>query len=110
MSFRTFLATTKIGFVTKLTTITATIAACSYISNTAPRMRRLLSSVPLTGKESYFDGAHTPLTRGFLHGGMAMFHFFRATSTGFAVSCSYIFVYHQILYIKNHLTCGLHTS
>ena len=91
MSFQTFLATTKIEFVTKLTTITATIAACSYISNTAPRMRRLLSSVPLTGKESYFDGAHTPLTRGFLHGGMAMFHFFRATSTGFAVSCSYIF-------------------
>jgi hypothetical protein len=74
----------KIVFVSKLSTIAAAIAACSYASNTSPLVRRILSLVPFTGKQAYCDGVHTPLTRGFLHGGMALFHFARAASTGLA--------------------------
>jgi hypothetical protein len=73
----------KIIFLSKLSTIASGIAALSYLGNTSPPVRKLLSSVPFTGKKQYFDGEYTPLTRGYLHGAMAIFHSLRALSTGY---------------------------
>ena len=73
--------TRKLLFLSKLSTIAGGILLLSYFSNANPTVRRLLQAIPWTGKKAYYDGERTPLSRGFLHGGMSLLHAVRAFQT-----------------------------
>jgi phosphatidylserine synthase len=75
----------KLIFLTKLTMIGSGILCLSYIGNSNKSVQSMLKMFPFTGKKQYFDGEKTPITRGFLHGFMSLFHLVRAIQTSFSI-------------------------
>ena len=96
----------KLIFLSKISSIASVIALSSYYINSNKKLHPLLSYLPFTGKQKYFDGERTPITRGYLHGIMAVVHTQRALATGYPAHMMLVVQYIASFCLHN-LSCNV---